>query len=91
MRDLQLLPSKVVASAEGGVAICFASQEKYADVECLNSGAILAVKSRRGGLPEVWEVPQSDNEFRVSIAQIQDFIISREATAENATTWAPRR
>jgi hypothetical protein len=30
-----LLPTRVVASAEGGVAICFMNDDKYADIEFL--------------------------------------------------------
>jgi len=31
-------PTRVVASAEGGVVVCFARGDRYADIECFNSG-----------------------------------------------------
>jgi hypothetical protein len=52
-----LTPSKVLPSAEGGVAISFtASSRRYADIECFNSGDILAITSNRRSEPVVWAV-----------------------------------
>ena len=51
-----LTPTKVVASAEGGVGIVFVRGDKYADVECLNEGDVLAAKYKGDAEPEVWEV-----------------------------------
>lgn len=36
--ELALFPDRVVPSAEGGIAICFVADERYADIECFNSG-----------------------------------------------------
>lgn len=49
-----LIPDGVLASAEGGVAICFVRGDKYADIECLNSGEVLAVTSTRNKHPHAW-------------------------------------
>ena len=56
LRDLTFPPTKVVASSEGGVAICFVAGDHYADIESLNTGEILAVKYVGAGEPDVWEV-----------------------------------
>lgn len=53
---LSLAPSNIVASVEGGVAITFRRKDKYADIECLNSGEVLAVTSDGRNEPAVWEV-----------------------------------
>jgi hypothetical protein len=54
-KDLE--PARVRPSAEGGVAISFAAFERrYADIECFNSGEILAVTSDRRSEPVVWTV-----------------------------------
>src|SRR6266571_595063 len=54
-----VLPTRVVASAEGGIAICFVEGNKYSDIECLNSGVILGVLSNQHDCPIVWEIEQS--------------------------------
>src|SRR5437868_2911090 len=36
-----LEPIKTTSAAEGGIAFCFANQEKYASIECQNSKEIL--------------------------------------------------
>lgn len=54
-------PAKIVPSAEGGVGICFIAKNKYADVECLNSGEIVAIKKDFSkGTREVWELDQDN-------------------------------
>ena len=51
-----LIPDAVTASPDGGVAICFMRNQKYADVECLNSGDILAVRYSSDDDPTAWEI-----------------------------------
>src|SRR5689334_12172345 len=51
-----LTPYRVVPSAEGGVGICFASERRYADIEFLNTGDILAVTSNGMGHIEPFEI-----------------------------------
>jgi hypothetical protein len=51
------LPTAVVPSAEGGVGFAFSGKaNRYADIECLNSGEMLAVISDRVSEPEVWTI-----------------------------------
>jgi hypothetical protein len=69
-----LVPSRVVASAEGGVAICVVKDGKYADIECLNSGALLAVNSDKFGSPEIWEIRPETSDIALSISRIRRFI-----------------
>lgn len=55
-------PTRVVASSEGGIGICFVQGDKYADLECFNTGEIVAVSYRGMEEPHVWEVPiQTEN------------------------------
>lgn len=52
-----LVPDAIVPSAEGGVAVCFLRNQKYADIECLNSGEVLAVRYSSQDDPQAWAVP----------------------------------
>ncbi|MGO9400576.1 MAG: hypothetical protein ACLP19_22450 [Xanthobacteraceae bacterium] len=70
----KLLPTKVVASAEGGVGLCFVDGIKYADIECLNSGTILGVISDKRARPVVWEVEQNARGIARATERIREFI-----------------
>jgi hypothetical protein len=85
-----LLPTRVVASAEGGVGICFIDGSKYADIECLNSGAILGVTSDKRHRPIVWEVQQDAREIARAAQRIREFIFPSE-TSPHASAWSGRR
>ncbi len=52
---VRLLPARVVASSESGVGIVFRTGSRYADVECLNDGYVLATAYVRHEEPEVWQ------------------------------------
>lgn len=69
-----LVPNRVAASAQGGVGICFYQGNKYGDIECLNSGEILATISDGIHRPEVWEVKPSDS--RGALERIGKYIAS---------------
>jgi hypothetical protein len=64
-------PSTIVPSSEGGVAICFLESDKYADIECLNTGEILAVTYKGNDEPYVWDVDLEDAAIRGAIKQIR--------------------
>jgi hypothetical protein len=51
-----LVPDAIVPSAEGGVAVCFLRNQKYVDIECLNSGEVLAVRYSSCDNPRAWDV-----------------------------------
>jgi len=51
-----LVPDAVTASPEGGIAMCFMRNQKYADIECLNSGEILAIRYSSNDDPKAWAI-----------------------------------
>ncbi len=67
-------PTGVVASAEGGVGIYFVDGDKYADLECLNSGAILGVISNRSDRPVAWEVEQDARGLARASERVREFL-----------------
>jgi hypothetical protein len=69
-----LEPTKVVASAEGGVAICFVADDKYSDIEFLNSEEILGVISNRRDRPVVWQIDSTPSGLTGAVARIRDFL-----------------
>lgn len=71
LRTMSIPPTRVVASSEGGVAICFAEEDRYADFECFNDGDIAAVRFRGTERPIVWEVPPEDDHIKAAIEQIR--------------------
>ncbi len=70
-----LEPSRIIASGEGGVAFCFVSGDRYADIEYFNSGEILAMTKvlRGGGTPRIWPVA-GDDDLREAIDTISQFV-----------------
>jgi hypothetical protein len=69
-----LEPTRVVASVEGGVGICFVQGDKYADIECFNAGEILGVVSNRRDRPNIWKVEPSAVGFAEASARIRNFL-----------------
>ena len=57
---LNLIPARIVPSSEGGVAIVLVRADKYADVECLNDGDVLAATYQGDEEPDVWQVIQPE-------------------------------
>lgn len=77
-------PARIVASAEGGIAVCFVDGNKYGDIECLNSGAILGVISNKRDRPIVWEVEQDARGVARATTRIRNFIIGYETSANDS-------
>jgi len=71
---ISFMPTRIVASVEGGVAICFVSKDKYADIECFNSGEILAATSDGKNDPNIWSVPQNISGILETVKGIRDYI-----------------
>lgn len=71
-----VLPARVIASAEGGVAVCFVDGDRYADIESHNSGVILGVLSNKRNRPTVWEVERSADGIARAVQRIGEFIHS---------------
>lgn len=72
----RMLPASIVASAEGGVGICFKTSDSYADIEFLNSGEIVGVYYSGGTPPHVWETESSEAALTKSIKNIREYIQS---------------
>jgi len=70
MEHVNFLPSDVLASSEGGVALSFKSATRYADIEFLNSGEVLAVVAEGSDQPVVWEVEKNTEGFEEAIYRI---------------------
>jgi hypothetical protein len=72
--SVELTPTKIVPSVEGGAAVCFINGAKYADVECFNNGTLLAVLSTGRGTPEAWELGASKAAIWNTLERIRDFL-----------------
>jgi hypothetical protein len=51
-----LIPDAITPSPEGGIAIYFTRNQKYADIECFNSGDVFAVRYSSSQEPTAWVV-----------------------------------
>jgi hypothetical protein len=49
-------PHHICASAEGGAAFCWFNSPKYADIEFLNDGSVLACTTNTNNDIQVWDV-----------------------------------
>ena len=71
LRSTLLAPTRIIASSEGGIGICFAHEDRYADFECFNTGEIVAVSYRGTDEPHAWEVAPDDAAIQTAIEQIR--------------------
>lgn len=69
---MNLRPAFIDPSTDEGVCVSFRSGNRYADIECFNSGDILAATSLDDGETEVWNVPRHD--LGETLRRIQRFI-----------------
>lgn len=69
---ISLVPDRIEASVEGGIALAFFRGAKYADFECFNSGEILASTSDRVAPPRVWRA--QPHELAAAAADIRRFL-----------------
>jgi hypothetical protein len=74
--DMELVPDRIVPSAEGGIGIAFRNGLKYADIEFFNNGEILALTANNGERIEIWPVGQGSEEIKHSLSKIRDYINS---------------
>ncbi len=68
------LEPNVDASAEGGICLSFHRGERYGDVECFNTGEILAVTSPPDNGTDVWQVEDSTDGISRALRKLRDFI-----------------
>lgn len=76
-------PTRIAASADGGITICFIRGDVYCDLECLNNGEVLGVTTNRLDRPTVWTVGSGLGAVSGSVDRIREFLHSHEAK-ENA-------
>ncbi len=74
LSEASFYPSRIAPSAEGGVGFIFAKDNLYADIECLNTGEILAVTSSGQARPYVWSVSPDRGEIKRSLEQIRVYL-----------------
>ena len=89
-RSCRIVPTTVVCSAEGGIAICFDHGKKYADIECLNTGTLLGVLSNRRDRPIAWEIRPGAADVAQSCAWIAQYLNPHSAKAD-AAGWETTR
>ena len=70
--DLEI--ASIVPSAEGGIGFCFKRQDRYADIETSNDGAILGVRYVGMETPVLISVDGSDNSIKTALEQIRNHI-----------------
>jgi len=85
------LPAGVLASAEGGVGIYFVDGNKYADIECLNSGVILGVISNRRDRPFAWQVEQDAGGLACASQRVREFLGTTKTTENVSKRPASRQ
>lgn len=86
---LRFAPSRVIASAEGGVGVCFVQGDKYADIEFLNTGEILGVTSNRHDRPTVWKVEQDVHSLAKAAIRIRQFFETSSAGKDVSRRQGP--
>lgn len=73
LADLDFEPSAIDPSSDEGICISFRNHNLYADVECFNTGEVLAETKVDGEEPTIWAIePQEINE---TITKINSFIL----------------
>jgi hypothetical protein len=73
LRSMSVPPTRIVASSEGGVGICFVREDRYADFECFNTGEIVAVRYTGKGEPYAWDIAPEDRAIKAAIEQIRAY------------------
>lgn len=74
--SINLHPRRILASAEGGVGVTFRRGERYADVECFNSGEILGTLSDGTGNPTIFDVTVSEAGIDAAVERIREYLKS---------------
>jgi len=68
-------PSRIMASADDGIAICLMDKNRYADLECYNSGEVVAMTTDHStGNHKVWQLPISEMGLREAVDRLRIFI-----------------
>ncbi len=72
LAEMNLKPTSIDPSTGKGICIFFVATNRTANIECFNSGELLAAEMRKGGEPLIWEV--TENTMRDGIARLHEFI-----------------
>lgn len=72
--EFGLIPDAITPSAEGGVAICFIRNQKYADIECFNSGEVVGVRYMSREAPRAWDIPSGTHASNATVKTISEFL-----------------
>ena len=58
LKNWGIVPTRIVPSSEGGIGVVFIRSARYADIEFLNNGDVLAATYVGDDEPRVWEVTE---------------------------------
>lgn len=72
LQYFELSIARVLPSAEGGIGICFAQHDSYADVECSNDGEIIGVRYVGAAAPTLIEINGTDDSIRAGLQTIRE-------------------
>jgi hypothetical protein len=67
-------PERVTASAEGGVAMTFRREHRFASIETLNSGEIIVLESDGNGNPHAREIDASDQSLQRIAQELREYL-----------------
>lgn len=70
LSGMNVLPERVVPSADGGVALVLSTRPTYRALECFNDGEIVASLSDRVHRHEAWETGLGPGELRVTLERL---------------------
>lgn len=71
LEEESLPPTRLMPSAEGGVAISFVEGNNRAEIEIYNTGEVAAATYSGHSEPAVWELDNINSELKRTIAQIR--------------------
>jgi hypothetical protein len=74
LESLNLDPTRILPSAEGGVGICFVREDRYADIECSNDGEVLGVYYVGAQMPALLETDGTDASVSAALERIRNHI-----------------
>jgi len=74
LESLNLDPTRILPSAEGGVGICFVREDRYADIECSNDGEVLGVYYVGAQMPALLETDGTEASISAALEQIRNHI-----------------
>jgi hypothetical protein len=71
MSPSDLAAVNIVSSAEGGIGFCFASGDRYADIESSNEGEIIGVRYVGMETPVLIQTDGTDGSIQAALQEIR--------------------